>query len=158
MCTPRQTTARHQRRQARLKIGRQELPVSWDRARESRQGRMKVCVVFAEARVGSRTSFIRPQNSYNVGIVTSDVPNGTKRSFSPAYPAVPAGLFSCAPGGAVYRHRKVPHSPCKKPFTALMYMVGWSTNAMCPDCGNTTSFDPAIFSCIKRDRDGSDSS
>src|SRR5260370_21116178 len=101
MCTPRQTTARHQRRQARLKIGRQELPVSWDRERESRQGRMKVYVVFAEARVGSTTSFIRPQNSYKVGIVTSDVPSGTKRSFSRRTPQFLPGLSHAPLSGPV---------------------------------------------------------
>src|SRR5260370_6626969 len=40
-----------------------------------------------------------PQTSHDIGVVTSAVPEGTSDHF-PAYPAVPAGLLSCAPGGA----------------------------------------------------------
>src|SRR5260370_38737614 len=40
-----------------------------------------------------------PQTSHAIGVVTSAVPEGTSDHF-PAYPAVPAGLLSCAPGRA----------------------------------------------------------
>ena len=37
-------------------------------------------------------------------------------------------------------------------------MPGWSTKVMWPDFGRMTSFEPAIFSCMVCDIDGSDSS
>src|SRR5579864_5906488 len=50
------------------------------------------------------------------------------------------------------------HRSCKKSSTVLMNRLGWSTKVMWPDCGTITSFDPAIFSCMVRESDGSDSS
>ena len=46
----------------------------------------------------------------------------------------------------------------RKSSTVLMNIAGWSTKVIWPLCGKMTSFDPAIFSCITRESDGSHSS
>jgi hypothetical protein len=116
MWTTKQTTAIHRRRQARLKKG--TAGFSWDRRKESRQGRLNYSWSSLAVSVQKHLPFLCKTllgmmfllncAVHDVGIVTSAVPSGTSRMVFPVYPAVPfgklragfAGLFSCAPAGA----------------------------------------------------------